>query len=117
MSWTYKTLSIDGDAAVWTPAKMEFATPEDATTAAAALMLSAAYRGHMIVISLEPLREQKPISQRFAEREELLDAVKRIFTAYDNIEKRTDAVGDLRELLLRIDPDFAIWSKRHHVEK
>lgn len=100
LHWTYKTLRFapDGQTCEWQVRPFRFPVMAGAAMAAQAYMLAEAERGNMVVVSLEPSEELKPLIERIAEHTVMLDELKRIhaMTKWDH----------LATLIYSIDPDW-----------
>lgn len=98
--WTYKTLrfAADGETCEWHTMPFKFPVMAGALMAASAYMLAEAERGHMVVVSLEPCEELKPLMDKVAEHSVMLDELKRRYTENGEVM--------LGEMIHKIDPDW-----------
>jgi hypothetical protein len=97
MGWSYKVLKMGRDGrAEWLTAELKFKLPIDAARAAMAYMVSHADRGEMVVVSLEPSPELKPVTDRLREHQVMLDYLKAVY--------RRNSSMELGDLIREIDP-------------
>lgn len=100
LTWTFKTLKFgaDGTSAEFHTMPFQFPVMASAAGAAMAYMIAEGERGNMVVVSLEPCEELKPVMDRVAEHRIMLDELKRQYT-----EGGLVSIG---EMIRHIDPDW-----------
>lgn len=108
--WTYKTLrfAADGQTCEWQVRPFRFPVMAGAAMAAQAYMLAEAERGNMVVVSLEPCEELKPLTEKVAEHTVMLDALKREFS-----DPQNGGTVYLWDIIHKIDPNWPNpWNAR-----
>lgn len=104
VKWTFKTLKFGlglRPVAEWKTAEFQFVDISAAARSAAAYMLAHAAHGEMVVVSLEPSPEYKPIMDRLQEHAVMLDELKHQFA-----DRNGGGQVHLWNIIHRIDPEW-----------